>query len=147
MAAVDETKEEKLVRLRGEQDASEQAEKDRQADAEIEGLELEARFRAELGKKGVDFAIVDATTYGDGFIVVKLGSDLAFRKYVDAVHTASPGAPDSADVFAFVAPAVVHPAPAEFAAMVRKRGRLSGRTADALASLHGVASKVAEGKF
>lgn len=143
----DETKEAKRARLRKEQDDAEQAEKDRLEDAEIEGLELEAKFRTELGKKGVDFAIVDASAYGEGFIVVKLGADLAFRKYVDAVHTASPGAPNSADVFAFVAPSVVHPSPDEFAAMVRKRGRLSGRAADALASLHGVAAKVAEGKF
>ncbi len=142
-----ETPAEKVARLRKEQDDVEQAEADAKVSAEIEGLEIEARFRAELGKKGVDFAIVDATAYGDGFIVVKLGSDLSFRKYVDAVHVASPGAPTAADVFSFVAPAVVHPSQDQFAAIVRKRGRLSGRAADALASLHGVANKVAEGKF
>ncbi len=146
MIPSEETTEAKRARLRAEKDERDQAAKDAKSAAELEGLELEARFAKELGKLGVDFAMVDASVYGEGFVVVKLGSDLNWRKYVDAVSK-SEANPAAEDVFAFTAPAVVHPTAERYAEIVRKRGRLAGRAADALASLHGVAGKVTEGKF
>jgi hypothetical protein len=138
--------EDRLAKLRqekAERDRVWQAKKDA---AELQGLELEARFSAELGRMGVDFAMVDATDYEEGFIVVKLGEDLLFRKYVDAVASVE-GMVDAADLYNFVAPNVVYPDQATYTQIVRRRGFLANRCADALSALHGVRQKKAVERF
>lgn len=115
--------------------------------AEVACLRLEKKLAAELGREGVDFAIVFDPDLGeDGLIAVKLGADLAFRKYLDAVTTTDGGVEPEA-LFHFVAPALVHPTQERYTEIVRRRGFLANRAADALASLHRVQAKKREGKF
>ncbi len=142
-----ESNAEKLARLRAEKATREAAQTETREAAEIECLELESKFSSELGKLGVDFAMVfDPDLGSDGIIVVKLGSDLAFRRFVDATVSAS-GLASSADMYEFVAPAVVHPTQEQYAALVRARGGLANRACDALSSLHRIRGKKIEGKF
>ncbi len=145
--AADETTADKLARLRKEKSDREVAQTETREAAEVECLELESKFSSELGKLGVDFAMVfDPDLGSDGIIVVKLGADLAFRRFVDATVSAEGLAPAAA-MYEFVAPAVVHPTQDKYAELVRKRGGLASRACDALASLHRVRGKRIEGKF
>lgn len=137
----EETQAERLARLREEKAKRDRAWSDKQAEAEIRGLELEAKYSAELGRAGVDFAIVDATEHGEGFIVVKLGEDLLFRKYLDVVASTESGLADPAELHNFVSPSLVYPDQATYASIVRRRGFLANRAADALAALHGIRQK------
>lgn len=141
-----ETTAQKAARLRSEKTKRDEAYAVADEAAQLEGLELEARFTEELGRPGVAFAMVDATGQEEGFIVVKLGSDLAFRKYVDAVSNAE-GSVDAAELYAFVGPCVVHPSQEQYAEIVRRKGFLANRAAEALASLHGTRKKKLEGKY
>ncbi len=142
-----ESNAEKLARLRAEKATREAAQTETREAAEIECLELESKFSSELGKLGVDFAMVfDPDLGSDGIIVVKLGSDLAFRRFVDATVSAS-GLADASAMYEFVAPAVVHPTQEQYAALVRARGGLANRACDALSSLHRIRGKKIEGKF
>ncbi len=142
-----ETSAEKLSRLRSEKAMREAAQVETREAAEIECLELESKFSADGSKLGVDFAMVFDPDLGtDGIIVVKLGSDLAFRRFVDATVSAS-GLASAADMFEFVGPAVVHPTQERYAELVRSRGGLANRACDALSSLHRVSGKKIAGKF
>ncbi len=143
----DETSEEKLARLRKEKATREKAMGETRGAAELAELELESKFSADGSKLGVDFAmVVDRDLGPDGIIVVKLGADLAFRRFVDATVAAN-GSTSAADMFDFTAPAVVHPAPDAYAQLVRKRSGLADRTCNALTSLHRLKSSKIEGKF
>lgn len=143
----EETKADKLERLRREKaDRAKEMSEIRDA-AELAELELESKFSAEGGKLGVDFAmVVDRDLGPDGIIVLKLGADLAFRKFVDATMT-SQGSPSAADMFDFTAPAVAHPTQDVYAKLVRLRSGLADRACNALTSLHRLKSSKIEGKF
>lgn len=141
-----ETTVQKIARLTAEKAKRAEAYAEADAEAKLAGLELEERFTKELGRAGVAFAMVDATEQEEGFIVVKPGTDLSFRAYIDAVTTAE-GAPDAATIHAFVAPCVVHPSPEAFADLSRRKGFLGFRCAEALSSLHGTRKKRLEGKY
>ncbi len=142
-----ETPAEKLSRLRKEKATREADQVATREAAEIECLELESKFSADGSKLGVDFAMVfDPDLGSDGIIVVKLGSDLAFRKFVDATVSAD-GLASATDMYDFTAPAVAHPTAEAYAAIVRARGGLANRACDALSSLHRIRSKKIEGKF
>jgi hypothetical protein len=141
-----ETTAQKIARMRAEKLKRQETYAAADEAAQLEGLELEDRFTKELGRLGVAFAMVDATEQQEGFIVVKLGSDLAFRAYVDAV-TVGEGSPAAADLYAFVGPCVVHPTLEEYAEIVRRKGFIANRAAEALASLHGTRKKKIDGKF
>ncbi len=143
----DETNAEKLARLRAEKAEREAAQVATREAAELASLELESKF-SEGGKKlGVDFAMVYDPDLGpDGIIVVKLGADLAFRRFVDA-STASETGASITDMYEFVAPAVVHPTVDAYASIVRARSGLANRACEALASLHRIRGKRIEGKF
>jgi hypothetical protein len=143
----EETSAEKLKRLRAEKAERELLQVATREASEIAALELESKFAAELGKLGVDFAMVVDPDLGEsGIIVVKLGADLAFRRFVDAT-VAAEGLASAAEMYEFTAPAVVHPTAETYASIVRSYGGLASRTCDALASLHRVRSKKIEGKF
>lgn len=113
---------------------------------EVQGLELEAKYEETLGPIGIAFAMVDATAHGQGFIVLKLGEDLAFRKYLDAAATAD-GLPDAAEIASFVNPCVVYPDAETYAGIVRSRGFIANRCSEALGALHGIQQKKIAGKF
>lgn len=136
---------EKLARLRSEKSAREAAFAEADAAFELLELELDAKYAQELGRRGVDWAMVSEAKAGV-LVIVKLGTDLAFRKYIDAVHEAEGGV-DAADLFAFVSPCIVYPTQQEYAEIVRARGFIANRCADAVASLHLVRQKKVEGKF
>ena len=145
--SVEESGADKLARLRDAKATREAAQAATREASEIEVLELEEKFSTELGKLGVDFAMVHDPDMGsDGIIVVKLGSDLAFRKFVDAT-VASEGLANAAEMYAFTAPAVVHPSREKYTEIVRARSGLANRTCDALSSLYRVRGKKIEGKF
>ncbi len=143
----EETTAEKLARLRGEKASRDAAQAETREAAEIACLELESKLTAEGGKLGVDFAIVfDPDLGSDGIIAVKLGADLAFRKFIDAT-VAAEGLASAADQYDFTAPAVIHPTREVYATIVRARSGLAGRAADALCSLHRIRGKKIDGKF
>lgn len=146
MSAVEtETSAEKIARLRREKMEREAAfATDREA-FELRELELDARFSAELGRRGTDWVMVSDDRF-NAVVVLKRGADLAFRAFCDAATTAD-GAPAAADLFAFAAPCVVYPSQEEFAELVRARGFISNRCADAVLSLHALRQKKMEGKF
>lgn len=147
MSETTETRTEKIARLRADKAERDAAQAATREEAEIACLELEAKFAAEGGKLGVDFAIVFDPDLGpDGIIVVKLGADLAFRKFIDAT-VAAEGLASAAEQYDFTAPAVVHPTREAYATIVRARSGLGGRTADALCSLHRIRGKKIDGKF
>lgn len=146
MAEDVETTAQKIARMRADKLKRHESYAETDEAAQLEGLELEEKFTKELGRLGVAFAMVDATEQQEGFIVVKLGSDLSFRAYVDAV-TVAEGSPPAADLYAFVGPCVVHPTLEQYADIVRRKGFIANRAADALASLHGTRKKKVEGKF
>ncbi len=146
MANPEETVEAKIARKRADKAKREQAQANVRDIAELACLELEEKF-SETGTLGVDFAIVfDPDLGADGIIVVKLGSDLAFRRFVDATVSAE-GLASVTDMHEFVAPAVVHPTQEAYATLVRARGGLANRACDALSSLHRIRGKKIEGKF
>jgi hypothetical protein len=136
---------EKAGRLRRERAEREAAYAASDAAFELRELELDAKYSAEIGRRGVDWAMVSEAK-ANVLVIVKLGSDLAFRAYIDAVTTTEGGV-DAADLFAFVAPCVVHPGQQEYAEIVRARGFIANRCADAVSSLHLVRQKKVEGKF
>lgn len=140
-----ETQAERLARLRAEKAAREATLEDERVAFELRELELDARYTNELGRSGVDWAMVSDVRLGV-IVVVKLGADLAFRRFTDAVATAE-GAPDADALFQFTAPCVVYPTQDEYAELVRKRGFVSNRCADAVMSLHAMRQKKIEGKF
>ena len=141
------TNTDKLTRLRAAKALRAAAAVETREAAEIECLELEEKFSADGSRMGVDFAIVfDPDLGSEGIIVLKLGADLAFRRFVDETVSAD-GLASATGMYEFTAPAVVHPAPELYAALIRKRGGLANRACDALSSLHRVSGKKIEGKF
>jgi len=143
----DETKAEKRARLLKERADREKAMAELREEAELAELELESKFSKELGKLGVDFAmVVDRDLGPEGIIVLKLGSDTKFRKFVDTTVSSS-GSPSAADMAEFVTEAVVHPDPETYAKLARFRSGLVDRACNALTSLHRLKASKIEGKF
>lgn len=115
------------------------AQADRDA-AELEKLQLEERFEKELsGKVGKDFAIVDCSDLGKGFVVVKLGLDVHWKTFKSSKM-------DEVDVDSFVSPNVVHPSKDEFRKLVHERPAVGDRCAVELSHLFGLKRKEDEGK-
>ncbi len=136
---------ERAAELRKEQADRAQKESETTEDFELQELELDSRFSREIGKRGVDWAMVSEARIGV-IVIVKLGSDLSFRKYIDAVNNADGGV-DPTELFNFVSPSVVYPSQEEYAEIARTRGFIANRCADALGHLHGMREKKQAGKF
>ncbi|MDQ2782607.1 MAG: hypothetical protein M3Y26_08770 [Actinomycetota bacterium] len=107
---------------------------------ELEGLELELRFSDELGPRGAAFEMVDSGDLGEGFLVVKLGSEVLLKRFV-ASKTTTPE-----DISQFVRPCLVHPAPELFDEIVSRRPALASRAAHALMNLFGLKKEDEAGK-
>jgi len=105
----------------------------------IERLELEERFEKELGPMGEQFAIVDATHCGEGFVVVKLGESVLHKQFMASKM-------EESDYHEFVFPTVVHPGKDQFTQMAARRPGLRAECAVALLSLYGVKLKGDAGK-
>lgn len=115
-------------------------EADEKLDARLTRSEIAERFEKELsGREGREFAIVDVTEYGEGFVVVKLGSSAYFKAYM-----ASNKSEMDADVF--MSPCVVHPAIDRVRAMVSKRLWIGTRITNALVVLNGIENEAQKGK-
>ena len=130
----------KLAAARAEKEAREAARVAKLEALELERLELEAKLEKELGPLGERFEIVDASDVGEGFIAVRLGEELLWKRF-----SSSPMA--QADAHDFVTPCVVHPETDRFLAIVGRRPALLDRCASACASLYGLKLKAARGKF
>lgn len=108
--------------------------------AEIERYELLTRFEVELaGKEGIDFAIVDVTDVGAGFVVLKLGPNALWKAF-------SASRMGEMDQDAFVLPCIVHPERDKYRRIVSERAFVGDRCANALAGLYGVRAKEEAGK-
>lgn len=141
---MNETIDEEIARLALEKAALDAAEAEKKKAARLEGLRLEVKYAAELGPINVAFAMVDATKHGEGWIVLKLGSDLARRRFIDAADEKKL---DAAAFEAYLVPCVVYPSAEEFRKIVRRRGHYEIRCARALSSLYGVSETEVEGKY
>jgi hypothetical protein len=105
----------------------------------IERLELEERFEKELGPMGEQFAIVDATHCGEGFVVIRLGESVLHKQFMASKL-------EEPDYHEFVFPAVVHPAKDAFVQIAARRPGLRAECAAALLGLYGVKLKGDAGK-
>lgn len=82
----------------------------------IEALELTQRFRKELGKPGVEFAIIEIA--GDSPVVLKRGEKGSYKNFQVALGRETPLTYE--DHYAFVAPSVVYPEVFVFNELVKK---------------------------
>jgi len=133
----EKTHEQKLQELR---DAKRRIEQSRAAAAkarELEVLELEVRFEAEIGPRGSQFEIVETI---DGPIVVRLGEGVLYTRFTASKVT-------DVDVHEFVDPCVVHPAKEKYREIAMQRPDVPARVAHALATLYGARHKDDAGKF
>lgn len=115
-----------------------------QAMARLEGLELEAKYERELGPIGQEFQIVDVTDLGEGFVVVRRGEEVLWKRYSKLLASEKETEVDTRD---FVLPCVVSPAKEKYDEIVARRPFVAARCANALGALYGVRRRVEEGKF
>lgn len=115
-----------------------------QAVARLEGLELEEKYERELGPVGQEFQIVDATDLGEGFVVLRRGEEVLWKRYSKLIAKETETEVDTRD---FVLPCVVHPAKEKYDEIVSRRPFIASRCANALGSLYGVKRRAEEGKF
>lgn len=106
----------------------------------VEELELETRFDGELGPRGSQFEIIDSGDLGEGFLVVKLGEEVLWKRFTASKMT-------SEDANQLVRPCIVYPAKEKYDEITARRGALVNRCANALATLYGVQTEVSAGKL
>lgn len=127
----------RLARARRAAEEREKARLEAAEDRELEVLELEARFTAELGERGSQFEIVPTI---EGAIVVKLGPSVLQKKFNSAKNTSD------ADVHDFVSPCVVHPSVERYTEIVDRRPGIAWDCALALQKLFHGKDEAATGK-
>lgn len=138
-AKATESTADKLARLRKERAEREAARADKRVEREVEREELAARFEAELGPEGSEFAIVDSGIVGDPIVVLKRPALVQWTTYEQSQQTPT-------DRYHFVVPSVVHPPQAEYNAFREKRIGVELLASNALAVLMGAAEGAARGK-
>jgi len=138
----------RLEMLRAEKAARDEAREAKRLAYEIEELELEARFEAELGPKGIAWNILDLTNLGEGFVVVRPGETKAHKRFTGAISRVKDGQsiPDETFV-AYVLPALAHPMEKEFLAIANRRHEVWPRTANAIGDLQGFVQRDNAGKY
>lgn len=140
LMAVPETVAEQLARYRDAKAKREELERLEKDANELARFQLVDRLESELhGKEGRDFAIVDLTKYGEGFIAVKLGEAVHWKSY-------SASKMNEVDTEVFVIPNLVHPSKEEYRKIVMRRPFAADRSATALADLYGVDLQARTGK-
>lgn len=107
--------------------------------AHLEKLKLIDEHSRKLGKIGHAFAVVDLSEVGDGFIVVKLGTEGDYNAFQSSNF-------DAVARQKFVEPAVVHPEPAKLREILSRRPAVLFHVANALSGLHGADAKIVSGK-
>lgn len=128
---------EELMKQKAEREKTRAAAKAARA---VEELELEARFDSELGPRGSQFEIVDSGDLGEGFLVVKLGEEVLWKRFIASKMT-------SDDANNLVRPCVAYPAKEKYDEITARRSALVTRCANALATLYGVQTEVSAGKL
>lgn len=132
--------ENRVAAARAKRAARERASDDAAKLAEVQYEDLVDRFERELsGKLHEAFEIVDCTSFGEGFIVVKLGDTTALRTFQASKMTAM-------DTDAFVTPYVVHPSKEEYRRIAMRRELVPARVGATLADLFGAKASVDAGK-
>jgi len=126
-----------LQKRKAERDAANEA---AAVSARIERLELEEKFAEKLGGD-VDkaFCIVDVSDLGEGFVVLKLGSDVEFSAFKASKMNV-------VDIDTFVAPNIVHPSLDAYRTLAKRRGAFPDRCVMALSGLYGYRAKEDAGK-
>lgn len=117
---------------------------DARARARLEFLTLKSKYERELGPIGQEFQIVDASELGEGFIVLRRGEEVLWKRYSKLLAKESETAADTRD---FVLPCIEHPAKEKYDEIVARRAFIADRCANALSSLYGVKHRKEEGKF
>lgn len=139
MSTEEKPLEERMAELRAKKDAIDAAREVARKVRAVEEMELEVRFDGELGSRGTMFELVDSGDLDEGFIVVKLGPEVLWKRFTSSKTT-------NEDVHELVRPCVVHPSPAKYDEIVARRPALGVRAANALATLFGVKSETNAGK-
>jgi heterodisulfide reductase subunit B len=132
---------EKLAAARAKQAEREAREKEEAEAAELARFELIERLEKETnGREGRDFAIVDVSHLGEGFVAVRLGEAVHFKTFSNSKMT-------EADVDAFVVPCLLYPADKdEYRKLIMRRPAVAIQCAGALAALFGVKAQADRGK-
>jgi translation elongation factor EF-Tu-like GTPase len=131
-----------------------QAAREEKRDAEAKGhelarLELVDRFEEELGALGRAFALVDCGPIGRGWIVVKPPELAPHKRYQAALQRAviKEQGIDTAEMHAYAATCIAHPAREEFNGLAAKHPGVVGRVVDAANYLATGRRDREEGKF
>ena len=130
----------RLLELRAKKEAIDAAKEIERKAREMEELELEVRFDAELGSRGSQFEIINTGELGEGCIVVKLGEEVLWKRFQNSKMNAE-------DIAALVRPCVVYPTLSKYDEITSRRSFLANRCANALATLYGVKIEANAGKL
>lgn len=122
---------------------AEEAEAKALSDELVEG-ELELKFEKDLaGTRGVAFEIIGTP---DGFIVVKLGEWVHYKRFMASKRDAS-GIPLAEDMVTFALANLVYPDREKFLAITNRYGAVATRCSNAIAAMHQGRNKDDEGKY
>lgn len=128
-----------LVAAKAERERKRIEEKDA---LELELLELEEKYESELGPVGRKFLILDLTELGEGFVVLKQGETVVYKRYSEAKNKTDK------EVEEYVLPCLVHPTTEKFLEIVNTRyPEVLYRCAHAVNRLFGKKSEDDMGKF
>jgi hypothetical protein len=106
---------------------------------ELEALQLEAKYEAELGPRGVK---VDIVSNAIGSVVVKLGDNVAYKRFLRGDLKDR----TEEDAAALVTPYVVHPARTEYLAMAAAHGGVHWQCAFAMLKMYDARGTETAGK-
>lgn len=139
MSEKEETKSEKLARLRRERQERESARDDARIDRELEKEELIAKFERELGPRGSEFQILDTRLPGDPLVVIKRPQKVQWTKWEQSKQT-------PVDKYDLVAPSVVHPSVEAFGDLLQKRAGIETTITNLMAPMMGLFEAEEAGK-
>lgn len=134
------TAEEKRSRVLAARQRNDEREEQRKLDAEYERCELAERFEKELGgREGEQFAILDETSCGEGFFVVKLGPSILWKTYWDSKM-------NDVDRCDLVTNCIVHPTKEHYLAARGRRQGIDAELTKLIGKLNGLRIGADEGK-
>lgn len=121
-----------LEELRAKKAAREAAEAEKEELRELEELQLEDDFSTKLGKRGVDFEIVNTVK---GCFVLKKPDFVTAKRFTSVENRTDE------DVIGFVSPCVVHPDTTAFRSVIVEHGGIAYRCASALLTMYEARAK------
>lgn len=126
-----ESKAEKLARLRKERQELEAKRAEKELDRELEKEELLAKFEGLLGPRGSEFQLLDTRLPGDPYVVVKRPAMVQWTKWEQSKQTPT-------DRYDLVAPSIVHPSIDEFNELRTKRVGIETTLSNLMAPMMGI---------